>query len=441
MRPFRRIVAFAIGSIAAAETSQLVLSHTQVSSRTRALETSADLCDGVQGFSGYVDTVDDRHIYYWAFPSANEPSTDPVILWLSGGPGASSVTFGALSELGACIYDSTAGKPKANPYSWHTNATVIFVDQPVNVGYSYSPHHVSTLNQSTADLYAFIANFMHDLPQYSHQPFYVAGESYGGSYVPGIANKIHEKNKEISAQAPRAGAAGQMINLQGVLIGNGLFQTAVQRPGFVDLGCTPGIVGPMPLLNDTLCQEMRDSWPRCKALMARCALGHYKDRDICRESDEYCVAHFASMINRIGRNPYDIRERCVPESDGGEMCMHPTTLFSWLDRADVRAGLNVDAGVVYRHLSYEMEEPLRQMGKLDIRPTFWLRWEGTGAFRKLPFEKLYLAAGNEHGQSWGYHKRYRQLSFFEIAGAGHMAPADKPAETLEMVQRWMAGEL
>jgi hypothetical protein len=40
-----------------------------------------------------------RHMHYWFVTSENDPANDPVVLWLNGGPGASSV-WGFLVENG-----------------------------------------------------------------------------------------------------------------------------------------------------------------------------------------------------------------------------------------------------------------------------------------------------------------------------------------------------
>jgi serine carboxypeptidase-like clade I len=44
-------------------------------------------------YSGYVDVGDDKshHMHYVFIESENEPSNDPVILWVQGGPGGSSM--------------------------------------------------------------------------------------------------------------------------------------------------------------------------------------------------------------------------------------------------------------------------------------------------------------------------------------------------------------
>ena len=65
------------------------------------------------------------------------------------------------------------------------------------------------------DAYYFLQGFVQKFPQYSQNPLYIIGESYGGHYAPAIAHRIWRGN-----QHPRNGTIS--LNLSGVAIGNGL---------------------------------------------------------------------------------------------------------------------------------------------------------------------------------------------------------------------------
>ncbi|ETK76109.1 hypothetical protein L915_17395, partial [Phytophthora nicotianae] len=87
--------------------------------------------------SGYIklpNKVDD-HYFYWYFESRSQPSTDPLVLWLTGGPGCSSM-MALLTENGPChvLPDLST---KRNPYSWTNESNVVWLDQPTTVGFTY----------------------------------------------------------------------------------------------------------------------------------------------------------------------------------------------------------------------------------------------------------------------------------------------------------------
>ncbi|KAL9682494.1 hypothetical protein QQ045_014293 [Rhodiola kirilowii] len=75
-------------------------------------------------YAGYV-TVNESHgraLFYWFFEATHHPHHKPLLLWLNGGPGCSSIGFGATEELGPFL--SSSGKPelRLNPYSWNKGA-------------------------------------------------------------------------------------------------------------------------------------------------------------------------------------------------------------------------------------------------------------------------------------------------------------------------------
>lgn len=135
------------------------------------------LCDtSTNSYAGYLDIADDAHIFYYFFESRGNPKvsrpirrpfcciltqpaslaltqTDDLVIWLNGGPGCSSFT-GLLFENGPCTIADQGKNTTYNPYSWTESANVIFIDSPVNVGYSYGSKSVNSSPQTAEDLYA-----------------------------------------------------------------------------------------------------------------------------------------------------------------------------------------------------------------------------------------------------------------------------------------------
>ena len=161
------------------------------------------------------------------FESRRSPKKAPLTLWLNGGPGCSSTT-GLLFELGPCSIADDGKNTTLNKHSWNSHSNMIFLDQPVNIGYSYSDDG-STVNTSPVaaeDVYAFIQLFLGRYPEYADAPFHLAAESYGGTYAPNIASVIHQKNAESTKRmpslpeecrvccAPRAGVTACTIYLE-----------------------------------------------------------------------------------------------------------------------------------------------------------------------------------------------------------------------------------
>eukprot|EP00878_Enallax_costatus_P040230 GHUV01046271.1.p1 GENE.GHUV01046271.1~~GHUV01046271.1.p1 ORF type:complete len:194 (+),score=3.27 GHUV01046271.1:218-799(+) len=91
-------------------------------------------------FSGYV-TVDEsagRALFYVFAEARSSNRHAPLLLWLNGGPGCSSIGGGFMSELGP-FYPNKDGKSlQQNPYSWNNMANVLWLESPAFVGFSYS---------------------------------------------------------------------------------------------------------------------------------------------------------------------------------------------------------------------------------------------------------------------------------------------------------------
>ena len=80
----------------------------------------AAICDDVQQYSGYYKlTTGDKNYFYWFFESRNAPATDPVVLWMTGGPGCSS-EVALFGENGPCTVNADGTATISNKFSWNS---------------------------------------------------------------------------------------------------------------------------------------------------------------------------------------------------------------------------------------------------------------------------------------------------------------------------------
>lgn len=133
--------------------------------------------------SGYFD-IDNgqKHYFYYMAYSRSNPATDPVVLWQTGGPGCSSL-LASFTENGPCLVPETgpnAGKAVFNPYAWNSNATMIWLDQPAGVGFSWGTENDKDEAGAALDAYDFLQAFFKAHKDLQALSFYVVGESYGG---------------------------------------------------------------------------------------------------------------------------------------------------------------------------------------------------------------------------------------------------------------------
>ncbi|KAH1213500.1 Serine carboxypeptidase-like 31 [Glycine max] len=66
-------------------------------------------------------TINENHgraLFYWFFEAQSEPSKKPLLLWLSGGPGCSSIGYGAIVEIGPLIVNKNGEGLHFNTHSW-----------------------------------------------------------------------------------------------------------------------------------------------------------------------------------------------------------------------------------------------------------------------------------------------------------------------------------
>jgi len=142
--PSTALVLASIGQLA---LSQFVAAPQNLTSKTgyadvtvRYKPVPAGICEqdpDVKSFSGYADVAPGQHIFWWFFEARNvDPEQAPLTIWINGGPGSSSM-IGLFQELGPCTVNAD-GEAVNNPFSWSNVTNMIFIDQPTQVGFSYS---------------------------------------------------------------------------------------------------------------------------------------------------------------------------------------------------------------------------------------------------------------------------------------------------------------
>ena len=173
------------------------------------------------------------NLHYWLIESTNNPSNDPIVLWLNGGPGSSSL-IGLLTENGQIVTNDDSltnevdGVPQVfpNPYAWTTMANMLYLESPKGVGFSYcegatkSSDCVNTDESTAQDAYEFLTNFFNAYPEYKSNKFYITGESYAGIYIPMLIQQID------------ADPMGAKMNFVGAAIGNGCWGNTVGTCAF-----------------------------------------------------------------------------------------------------------------------------------------------------------------------------------------------------------------
>ncbi|KAF4750449.1 hypothetical protein FOZ63_001282, partial [Perkinsus olseni] len=190
---------------------QLILVVLSQSLKAQQSDGGQDLCDpDVKQVHGFYNGQKGRKLFFWFFESRSNPACDPIILWLNGGPGCSGMT-GVFLEIGPCILNDNGTGTDLNPYSGTARSNLLFAEPRESL--------VQRCAIRVATRYKGLQEFFGKHGQYKGKDFYVGGESYGGHFVPAIAQKIHREN--IKGVEPR-------IEIRGIAIGNGYMNPAIQ---------------------------------------------------------------------------------------------------------------------------------------------------------------------------------------------------------------------
>lgn len=400
-------------------------------------------------------------LFYWFFEArapAVAPNADtPLLIWLNGGPGASSMT-GLLTEMGP--YRITRdGKLIPHPHSWTQLGHMLFFDQPVGTGYSSvrdDSGYVNTQDQLVEQLYRGLQGFYARHPEYAANPVYVCGESYAGKYVPHIAHYIHTQN----AAALPASSTDVRIPLAGVAIGNGKMWPVLQTRSVPDFAIALGLID-------------SQQYERANADISVCEEFHRQGRHV--DAFQVCQAVTDSIYKSAG-NPfiYDIRKPGNPfadltsvlaryfNSDDVRRALHVPLETPWLSTDGASFGISPDAPAIARHLLADemLDVPINTFRDLldNYKFLFYagnmdgsscnnlgvgrmidrLAWTGTVDYRAAPRQPWVL--DDADATVAGLAKTSGNMSYVVVLNSGHLVPADQPVAALDMMRRFLHNE-
>lgn len=446
---------------------------------------------GEQQWTGTVDVSDDRRLFYWFAESRNDPAKDPVILWMNGGPGGSSL-IGLFTELGPCVLAVNATEPAPNPWAWNNNASVVFLDQPAGTGFSSvaeGGRPPSSDEDSAVDFQSFLTIFFRDVfPEKAKLPLYIAGESYAGHFTSTYTKHILDARAHNSKDAFWGDIAG-LVNVNAVLD-----WTAVGI-GSYELLCSD--YRGRDFLEPEECDHIRLSVPELVRLGQECrqSTTNYGCLGLLSFWMENFDGPYRKRINSGERNNYDgktqaqspwhdmearltrIHKVNIPCVGEGGVCedMSHGNYSEYLNQDHIKKTIGVPKSMDFRILDAAVGEAYAiEMSQSRARTLESVLDAPAGS--GLEGLRLLVLNGNEDyivntpGQKWQYdnlfwsgYADYRiskwrdlpsdvnatgfwkgtgdgRLVFVGVDGAGHGVPGYLPEASYRILQRWIANE-
>eukprot|EP00928_Gymnodinium_smaydae_P064719 TRINITY_DN47990_c0_g1_i1.p1 TRINITY_DN47990_c0_g1~~TRINITY_DN47990_c0_g1_i1.p1 ORF type:complete len:481 (+),score=52.82 TRINITY_DN47990_c0_g1_i1:66-1508(+) len=260
-------------------------------------------------FSGYLNFTRSKRMHYWVVESESNPDNAPVVLWLNGGPGCSSLD-GFIYENGPFRIDpANHSRLIRFEYTWAKLANMVYLESPVGVGFSFSENaseYVVNDDITASDNVAALNAFFESWPEWKTHDFFIMGESYAGVYVPTLAEAVlWAKGNGTWKGAP----------LKGIAVGNGCAGTEIGSCGGQrDFYMTELILG-TAFINASLKKQIRKA---CSSLKS------YKSLE--------CQAKIQAMQETVGHiNLYNIYGECISGSSQQLYAsMHAKAPGTWL---------------------------------------------------------------------------------------------------------------
>lgn len=200
-------------------------------------------------------------------------------------------------------------------------------------------------------MHAFLDVFFRAFPKLARNDFYIAGESYGGSWVPYLAARIQERQTspmaQIAQSTTQSAVRSTQINLKGIMLGNAQVSQRKQWRGFYDTGCTTS----KPLFNSSVCATMQEAATRCESLLQSCGDVDF-DPVVCDPLLAYCRETSVFFVHEAGLNPYDVR---LPCGDGLECYNILGVAEEYMNHEEVRRQLGVQSSRTFAQCNPDIQ--------------------------------------------------------------------------------------
>uniref|UniRef100_A0A8C1GYJ7 Carboxypeptidase n=1 Tax=Cyprinus carpio TaxID=7962 RepID=A0A8C1GYJ7_CYPCA len=358
---------------------------------------------------GYVDVREGAHMFWWLY-YANSSSASykdlPLVMWLQGGPGGSSCGFGNFEEIGPLDRDL---KPRGT--SWVRAASVLFVDNPVGTGYSYTDTEdalAKDVAMVASDMMVLLKSFFSLKTEFQSIPFFIFSESYGGKMAAAISLEL--------TKAVQAGSI--KCNFAGVALGDSWISP-------IDSVMTWGpYLYSTSLLDDNGLDEVTKA---ANAVLEAVKQGQYRKATDMWSITENVVEQVFVLKKFLQNND---SYKCSSVSSGQAEAVFESMAGDFMkpvvDIVDqlLAAGANV---TVYN-------------GQLDlivdtVGQEIWvkrLKWDGLQYFNKMKWTAL--EDPQTESQTGAFYKTYKNFAFYWILKAGHMIPSDQGPMALRMLK-------
>ncbi|KAI0126724.1 putative carboxypeptidase S1 [Xylariales sp. AK1849] len=403
---------------------------------------------GVNQYSGYLTVGQNMNMWFWFFEARNNPTTAPLAAWFNGGPGCSSM-IGLFQENGPCHFVNNETEPSVNPYSFNEYANMLYVDQPIGVGFSYGNDTVVSTVTAAPFVWNLIQAFFAQFPEYETRDFGIFTESYGGHYGPEFSHYIQGQNAGIA----NGTIEGDEINLIALGINNGWYNLTIQEKAAIDFASNNSY---RPLISEAVAEKLYTAYDNvCLPAIQNCTAAG--TNAACIQADNICEDRIDGVIyDSTDFDPYDIRS-------GSRDPNPPETYTTYLARAQVRTAIGAKTAfkecpsrpaIGFSLTGDDARSFLETISEVVQTGVQFLSWAGDADYicnwvgnygvanaidydGHEEFAAADLAPYTVNGTEMGQFKTVDNLSFLRVYEAGHEVPFYQPELALQAFTQTM----